>query len=55
LDALKNPIKAIKNGVDPRGRPYRIYQGRDARVVVNPETGQIVSVNPSSAAGTHGP
>jgi hypothetical protein len=55
LDALKNPTKAIKSGVDSKGRPYRVYQGRDARVVVNPETGQIVSVNPSSSAGTHGP
>jgi hypothetical protein len=54
MDALKNP-KAIKSGVDSKGRPYRVYQGRDARVVANPETGQVVSVNPSSSAGTHGP
>jgi RHS repeat-associated protein len=50
LDALKNP-KSIKSGVDELGRPFQTFEGSSARVVVNPETGQIVSVNPIGGAG----
>jgi hypothetical protein len=50
LDALKNP-KSIKSGVDEFGRPFQTFKGSSARVVVNPETGQIVSVNPLGRAG----
>lgn len=50
LDALKNP-KKIETGVDKLGRPFEIFHGADARVIVNPQTGQIVTVNPYSAAG----
>lgn len=50
LDAPKNPIK-IKEGVDRLGRPYKVFQGANARVVVNPKTGKIVSTNPLSGAG----
>ncbi|MFA6095085.1 MAG: RHS repeat-associated core domain-containing protein [Candidatus Paceibacterota bacterium] len=52
LDAVKNPTK-IKDGVDTQGRPYRVYQGQDARVVINPNTGQVVSTNPLSGAGAN--
>ncbi|MFQ3649979.1 MAG: RHS repeat-associated core domain-containing protein [Gemmataceae bacterium] len=52
LDALKNP-KSITSGVDQLGRPFQIFTGQNARVVVNPQTGQIVSVNPLSGAGAH--
>jgi hypothetical protein len=52
LDALKNPVNIIE-GVDDLGRPYKIYIGQDARVVINPETGNIVSVNPLSGAGAN--
>jgi RHS repeat-associated protein len=52
LDALKNPTKIIE-GVDDLGRPYKIYIGQDARVVINPETGNVVSVNPLSGAGAN--
>jgi RHS repeat-associated protein len=52
LDALKNPI-TIKEGVDKLGRPFKIFQGTNARVVVNPQTGKIVSTNPLSGAGAH--
>jgi hypothetical protein len=45
LDALKNP-KRIVQGIDSRGRPFQVFHGADARVVVNPRTGRIVSVNP---------
>lgn len=49
-DALQNP-KSIKSGVDDAGRPFEAFKGNSARVVVNPETGQIVSVNPIGRAG----
>ena len=52
LDALKNP-KEIVGGVDEIGRPFQVFKGKDARVVVNPETGKVISVNPSSGAGAH--
>jgi RHS repeat-associated protein len=52
LDALKNPQK-ITSGVDSKGRPFQIFTGKDARVIVNPQSGKIVSVNPVSAAGAH--
>lgn len=52
LDALKNPEKVV-SGVDDLGRPFVRYYGKDARVVVNPQTGQIISVNPLTGAGAH--
>ncbi|MEQ1931387.1 MAG: RHS repeat-associated core domain-containing protein [Parvularculaceae bacterium] len=51
LETLKNPKKIVK-GVDSKGRPFEIFHGANARVVVNPQTGQIVSTNPVSRAGT---
>ena len=41
LDAIKNPMK-ITEGVDNLGRPFKVYWGADARVVIDPETGRIV-------------
>lgn len=52
LDALKNPGKIV-DGVDDLGRPFQVFHGANARVVVNPKTGQIVSMNPLSGAGAH--
>jgi RHS repeat-associated protein len=52
LNALKNP-KRIVDGVDDLGRPYQVFHGGEARVVVNPRTGRIVSMNPLSRAGAH--
>jgi hypothetical protein len=52
LDALKNPGKIVE-GVDDLGRPFQVFHGANARVVVNPKTGQIVSMNPLSGAGAH--
>jgi hypothetical protein len=54
LDALKNPQKIV-SGVDNAGRPFQVFTGKNARVVVNPQTGKVVSVNPLSRAGAHGP
>ena len=53
LNAFKNP-NSITEGVDDLGRPFKIYTGNDARVVINPPTGQVVSVNPMSGAGASG-
>lgn len=52
LDAIKNPTK-IAEGVDDLGRPFKVYRGADARVVINPETGRIVSMNPRTGAGAN--
>jgi len=52
LDALKNPEKIVA-GVDPAGRASKVFYGRDARVVVNPQTGNVVTVYPVSGAGAH--
>jgi uncharacterized protein RhaS with RHS repeats len=52
LDALKNPLKTT-NGVDKLGRPFEVYVGKNARVIVNPQTGKVVSTNPLSGAGAH--
>lgn len=50
LDALKNPVK-ISDKVDSEGRVSRRYIGEQGRVVVNPETGKVISTNPTSGAG----
>lgn len=52
LDALKNPSRIV-DGVDDLGRPFQVFHGANARVVVNPQTGRIVSMNPLSGAGAH--
>ena len=54
LDAIKNPTK-IKEGVDNLDRPFKVYTGENARVVVNPETGKIISTNPLSREGAYLP
>ncbi len=54
LDAIKNPTK-IKEGVDDLGRPFKVYTGEAARVVINPETGKIISTNPLSREGARRP
>ncbi|HEU4495863.1 MAG TPA: RHS repeat-associated core domain-containing protein, partial [Flavobacterium sp.] len=48
LDALKNPIKVGNIVVDDLGRPSIRYVGRSAEVAVNPSTGIITSINPTS-------
>jgi RHS repeat-associated protein len=48
-DAVKNPL-TIKDVVyDNLGRPSQRYLGRYAEVVINPESGKIVSANPMSS------
>jgi hypothetical protein len=48
LDALRNPLKVGPVKYDDLGRPSQRIIGRDATVAQNPESGRIVSVNPTS-------
>ena len=48
LDALKNPLDIRPVKIDQFGRPSQRHIGRKAEVAVNPETGKVVSVNPTS-------
>ena len=50
LDALKNPL-VVKDAItDGLGRQSQRFIGRLGEVVVNPGTGKIISVNPTSAS-----
>jgi hypothetical protein len=46
-DALKNPLKVTEVKYDTQGRPSVKYIGNDATVIVNPETGNIITVHPT--------
>jgi RHS repeat-associated protein len=48
LDSLKNPLKITETKTDALGRASQRFIGKDATTAVNPETGKIVSVNPTS-------
>ncbi|HTE02121.1 MAG TPA: PAAR domain-containing protein [Mucilaginibacter sp.] len=48
-DALKNPLAINDPAVDKNGRTSQRFIGKKAEVVVNPKTGKIVSVNPTSS------
>jgi RHS repeat-associated protein len=48
LDSLKNPLKITETKTDELGRASQRFIGKDATTAVNPETGKIVSVNPTS-------
>ena len=47
-DAIKNPLKVGEVVTDKLGRQSQRYVGKTAEVVVNPQVGKIVSVNPTS-------
>jgi hypothetical protein len=49
LDAIKNPLQTRPVRVDELGRPSQRVVGGRAEVVRNPETGEIISVNPTSS------
>jgi RHS repeat-associated protein len=49
LDAIKNPLQTRPVRVDELGRPSQRVIGGRAEVVRNPETGEIISVNPTSS------
>lgn len=48
LDAVKNPLKVAETKVDSLGRQSQKIVGEKATAVVNPETGKIVTVYPTS-------
>ena len=48
LDAIKNPLDVRPIKLDKLGRPSQRSIGRKAEVARNPETGNIISVNPTS-------
>ena len=50
LDALKNPLVVKDVITDGLGRQSQRFIGRLGEVVVNPSTGKIISVNPTSAS-----
>lgn len=52
LDAVRSP-RNVKTGIDANGRPYTRFIGNDARVVINPQTREVISVNPLSGKGAH--
>ncbi len=49
LDAYKSPLRVGPVRYDKFGRPSRLFQGRRAQVVVNPQTGDVVSVYPTGS------
>jgi tetratricopeptide (TPR) repeat protein len=48
LDTLTSPLKIEEVRIDNLGRPSQRFIGTKAEVVINPETQQVVSVNPTS-------
>ena len=50
LDALKNPLQTKPVRFDAYGRPSQRFIGREGEIVVNPQTGKIISINPTSAS-----
>ncbi|OAE92255.1 hypothetical protein [Flavobacterium psychrophilum] len=50
LDALKNPL-VVKDAItDGLGRQSQRFIGKLSEVVVNPSTGKVISVNPTSSS-----
>lgn len=47
-DALRNPLKITDMKYDTQGLPSIKYIGNNATVIVNPETGNIITVYPTS-------
>ncbi|WP_199141767.1 hypothetical protein [Pedobacter sp. ASV12] len=50
LDALKKPLKTGSIVTDQLGRQSQRFIGQFGEVVVNPQTGKILSVNPTSSS-----
>ncbi|MCD8031006.1 MAG: hypothetical protein LUF85_09360, partial [Bacteroides sp.] len=46
-DAIQNPLKVNPVRMDDKGASQR-FIGRQAEVVINPQTGQVISINPAS-------
>ena len=50
LDALKSPLKINNIVTDQLGRQSQRFIGQLGEAVVNPQTGKIISVNPTSSS-----
>ncbi|VHO02691.1 hypothetical protein [Candidatus Rhabdochlamydia sp. T3358] len=48
LDALETPLKIEEIRIDHLERSSQRFIGKKAEVVINPDTQQIISVNPTS-------
>ena len=48
LSAVKKPLKVSDIKIDSEGRSSQRFIGKNAEVVINPTTGRIISVNPTS-------
>ncbi|GAB6011589.1 RHS repeat domain-containing protein [Viscerimonas tarda] len=48
IDAVRNPLKTGNVVIDQFGRSSQRFVGKSGEVVINPQTGQIISVNPTS-------
>ncbi|MCE6987851.1 DUF6443 domain-containing protein [Dyadobacter sp. CY323] len=48
LDALKSPLKTGRVATDATGRQSQRFVGQFGEIVINPQTGKIVSANPTS-------
>lgn len=46
-DALINPLEVTNTKYDKDGLPSKQYRGAVSTVVVNPDTGNVVSTNPT--------
>jgi len=49
LDAIKNPLKVGNVSTDAIGRQSQRFVGKFGEVVVNPQTGKVISVNPTDS------
>jgi len=49
MDAVKNPLKVGEVVTDNAGRQSQRYVGKSAEVVLNPQSGKIITVNPTSS------
>lgn len=46
-DALLEPLEVTKVRYDKEGQPSKQYRGKITTVAVNPDTGNVVSTNPT--------
>jgi len=49
LDAIRNPLDVRPVKLDSQGRPSQRIIGAKAEIVINPKTGVVVSINPTSS------
>ena len=47
-DAITNPLEIKSIKIDELGRPSQKIIGREVEIVINPQTREVISVNPTS-------